>query len=424
MTENRTTRVSGPRRGLSLLAGNLVLAGAAVLASLSVCELLLRLLGVGYPVVVWTDPVRGVAHIPGASWGVLQPDGQRWIEINSDGLRGPEVVLAHPAGTFRIALLGDSFIEAFEVPFSKTVGEVLEHRLSALRGTPVEVLNFGMGGYGTAQELLTLQHEVWKYSPDLVLLAVTTGNDISDNYRSLNRGDYRPYYVFRGADLVLDTSFLQSRGYRSRAVWTRRLLGVVQQSRLVQLANRVRHLRRKGERQLVNRVRHAERKSERQGENAGGAPGEEVGLRDEVQLPPTTPDWQAAWSVTEGLLRLMRDECRSQHTPFAVVTLTRGIQVTPVREQKERFLRRLGATDLYYPERRLEEFGKREGIPTFNLAPAMAVQAEERHAYFHAFHDSLGIGHWNEAGHRAAGELIASWLARELAGDSTRASQP
>jgi hypothetical protein len=398
MTDNGTTTVSGRRRGWSRLAGNLVLAGAAVLAALVLCELLLRVLGVSYPVYVWMDPVRGVAHIPGMK-SSKQYAGHSWIEINSDGWRGPEAALQTPPGTFRIALLGDSYIEAFEVPYEKTAGEVLEARLSALRGTPVEVLNFGHGGYGTTQQLLTLQHEVWKYSPDLVLLAVTTGNDISDNHRRLKRSDYVPYHVFRGADLVLDSSFLQSRGYRSRARWTRQLLGVVQHSRLAQ---------------LVNRVRHAGRKSERMRENAGGAAGNEVGMRDEVQLPPATPDWQEAWRVTEGLLRVMRDECRRKDTPFAIVTLTRGIQVTPLREKKEEFLRQLGAKDLYYPERRLAEFGKREGIPVLNLAPAMAKQAEERQVYFHAHHDSLGIGHWNEAGHLAAGELIAPWLAGKL----------
>lgn len=408
MTANRRPTVSGRRQGWSQLAGNLVLAGAAVLAGLVVCEILLRFLGVGYPVYVWMDPVRGVAHIPGTK-SSKQYEGHSWIEINSDGWRGPEVALKHPPGTFRIALLGDSYIEAFEVPFEKTAGEVLERRLSALRDTPVEVLNFGEGGYGTTQQLLTLQHEVWKYSPDLVLLAVTTGNDISDNYRPLKRTDYVPYYVYRGTDLVLDSSFLQSKGYRSRALWTRQLLGVVQHSRLAQ---------------LVNRVRHAGRKTERQRENAGGAPGDEVGMRDEVQLPPTTPDWQEAWRVTEGILRLMRDECRRKDTPFAIVTLTRGIQVTPVREKKVEFLRQLGAKDLYYPERRLAEFGRREGIPVLNLAPAMAKQAEERQVYFHAHHDSLGIGHWSEAGHLAAGELIAPWLAREFADSSTTSPDP
>jgi lysophospholipase L1-like esterase len=376
--------------------------------ALLVCELVLRLMGVSYPVYVWTDPVRGVSHIPGAK-SRRQSEGRSWIEINRDGLRGPDAGLDPPAGTFRIALLGDSFIEAFEVPYQKTVGEVIERRLSAARGTPVEVLNFGVGGYGTAQELLTLRHEVWKFSPDLILLAVTTGNDISDNYRSLKRSDYVPYYVFRGESLALDSSFVQSKGYRGRTVWTRRLLRVVQYSRLAQ---------------LVNRIRHVSRKEERRRENTEGAAGVEVGLRDEVQLPPTTPDWKEAWRVTEGILRLMRDECRRHNTPFGLVTLTRGIQVTPMREQKENFLRQIGANDLHYPERRLAEFGEREGIPVLNLAPSMAEQAEEHRVFFHADRDSLGIGHWNEAGHQAAGDLIASWLAEKFLGRPTEAAGP
>jgi hypothetical protein len=388
-------------RQFTAVARNLGLALGSLLASLLLCELLLRLLGVSFPVYVWTDPIRGVAHIPGMQSAALPGRNKptHLIEINSQGWRGPEVSLKHPAGVFRIALLGDSFIEAFEVPFDKTVGEVIARRLSASRGSPVEVLNFGHGGYGTTQELLTLQHDVWKYSPDLVLLAVTTGNDVSDNFRALRQADNVPYHVYRGTELVLDTSFLQAPGYRSRALWTRRLSGVIRYSRLAQLINRVRHLRR---RRAIQRA------------NADAAPGDEIGLRDEVHVPPKTPDWKEAWRVTEGVLGLMQEECRKHNTPFALVTLTRGIQVTLVPGKKEEFLRELGAKDLYYPEHRLQEFGARRQIPVLNLAPMMARQAEARHVWFHADRDSLGVGHWNAAGHEAAGELIAPWLAREV----------
>ncbi|MFL5494298.1 MAG: SGNH/GDSL hydrolase family protein, partial [Gemmatimonadales bacterium] len=403
VTDNRTTRGWSRR-----LAGNIALAGAGLVASLVVCELLLRLLGISYPVFVRTDPVRGVAHIPGVKSG--------WVEINSDGWRGPEVALKPPAGTLRIALLGDSYIEAFEVPFEKTAGQVLEHRLSALRGAPVEVLNFGEGGYGTGQELLTLQHEVWKYSPDLVLLAFTPSNDVSDNYRPLKRTDYVPYFVYRGDTLVLDSSFLRSKGYQGRTLGTRHLLDIVQHSRLAQLVNRVRHLSRKGERQQRNAAGSAG--------DEGEGPGDEMGLNDEVLLPPPTPDWKEAWRVTAGLLRVMHADCRKHHTPFAIVTLTRGVQVTPVAEQKEKFLRHLGAKDLYYPERRLAEFGKAESIPVLNLAPPMAQQAEERHVYLHAHQGVSGVGHWNEEGNRVAGELIASWLGGRLADSSGTGPTP
>jgi hypothetical protein len=89
------------------------------------------------------------------------------------------------------------------------------------------------------------------------------------------------------------------------------------------------------------------------------------------------------------------------------------MQVTPRREQREKYLDQLGVKDLYYPERRVAAFGDREGIPVLNLAPVMAKQAEERQVFFHADHGSLGIGHWNEEGHQAAAELTASWITRE-----------
>lgn len=396
MTKDDVAGLSPRQRGSSLRS-NLVLSAAGLIASLLLCELILRLLGVTYPVFVWTDPTRGVAHVPGAKT-VKKYNGRPWVEINSDGLRGPEVSLERSPGTIRIALLGDSFIEAFEVPFEKTVGEVLARHLSASLGSSVEVLNFGHGGYGTTQELLTLQHDVWKYSPDLILLAMTLGNDISDNYRPLKQADYVPYHVFRDTTLEVDSSFLQSTGYRSRALWTRKLLPLVQHSRLVQLGNRVRHLRRRGEHQR---------------RNVTVGSGLEVGLNDAVNLPPSTLEWREAWRVTESVLRLMREESRMHKTPFAVVTVTRGVQVTPLRAERDKFLKQLGATDLYYPETRLAAFGTREGIPVLNLAPAMAKQAEERQVFFHADHDSLGVGHWNEEGHQAAAELIASWITRE-----------
>src|SRR5206468_10106036 len=127
-------------------------------------------------------------------------------------------------------------------------------------------------GYGTSQELLTLQHQVWKYSPDLIVLAVTTGNDISDNYRPLKRVQYVPYHVFRDGALVLDDSFLKSKEYLDRSRPSSRMLqGLVQHSRLVQLVNQVRHARRAGQRQRERAVGDAD----------------EVGLDNSIYVPPS-----------------------------------------------------------------------------------------------------------------------------------------
>jgi hypothetical protein len=398
MVDSTPRPSAGPRRGWRNFIVNVGLVCATVLAALVVCEVVLRVLGVSYPVLIWMDPVRGVAHIPKAH-STRQYHGKSWISINSAGWRGPEWPLRKAPGSLRIALVGDSYIEAFGVPLEQTAGEVIARRLSAMRHMPVEVLNFGEGGYGTAQEYLALRNDVWRYAPDLVLLGVTPGNDISDNSRVLKKIDYVPYFVFRGDSLVVDSSFRQAPGYRSRGLWTHRFLLVVRYSRVAQ---------------LVNRVRHLGRRVERNEANAEANPAEEVGMRDEVELPPQTAAWKEAWRVTEGLLSLMHQDCQRHQTPFAIVTLTRGIQVTPDRRKKARFLEELGAPDAYYPERRLAEFGRREGVPVLNLAPTMARQAEEQQVYYHAENGVRGVGHWNEAGHEAAGELIASWLGNGL----------
>src|SRR5205085_9409925 len=105
----------------------------------------------------------------------------------------------------------------------------------AINRRKVEVINFGVSGYGTAQELITLQQEVWAYQPDVVLLAVTTNNDITDNSRPLKKTDEIPYFVLRDNKLVLDDSFLSVPSFRLRTSrlnragrWLRDNLRVIQ----------------------------------------------------------------------------------------------------------------------------------------------------------------------------------------------------
>ena len=61
--------------------------------------------------------------------------------------------------------------------WNRRTGFQLQQKSSAVQrfpGKQVEVINFGVSGYGTAQELLTLRQKVWDFSPDIVVLAFTT----------------------------------------------------------------------------------------------------------------------------------------------------------------------------------------------------------------------------------------------------------
>ena len=52
-------------------------------------------------------------------------------------------------------------------------------------GKQIEVINLGVGGYGTLQAYLALVEEGLKYSPNLVVLGFFFGNDLKNNSRTL-----------------------------------------------------------------------------------------------------------------------------------------------------------------------------------------------------------------------------------------------
>jgi hypothetical protein len=150
-------------------------------------------------------------------------------------------------------------------------------------------------------------------------------------------------------------------------------------------------------------------------EERSAAQGGELGLDDAVYSEPRDPEWKEAWRVTEGLIALMRDEVRAHGARFWVATLSTGIQVHPDRAVRGAFMKRLGVSNLFYPDLRVRALAEREGIPVITLAPPMAAYAESYKTYLHGFRNAaLGFGHWNESGNRLAGELIASRLCGAL----------
>ena len=91
--------------------------------------------------------------------------------MNALGYRGPARPHDRTDGTFRVAVLGDSFTFGWGVAADEAWPALLEERLAThLPGTAVEVLNFGVPGYNTWLQLLHWQRVVARYQPDAVLL--------------------------------------------------------------------------------------------------------------------------------------------------------------------------------------------------------------------------------------------------------------
>lgn len=383
-----------------------------LLIGVTIAELGLRVAGYSYPGFYMPDATRGHALIPGME-GWYRKEGKAYVRINSAGQRDREHTRAKTADTIRVAVIGDSYAEAFQVPVEQAFWAVMEEKLRGsgyVPGKQIEVLNFGVSGYGTAAELLTLRELVWDYAPDIVLLAVTTNNDVADNSRELKKTDEAPYFVYREGRLVLDDSFRTSRAF------------LLRQSKLNRFGRWIKdHLR------CLQAVNEAHRSfktllasSKSRGNTSSAEPAstesdltarsEELGIDNLIYVEPGNRVWNDAWLVTEGLILAMRDEVSARGSKFVVVTLSNGPQVLPDPKARQAFMRRLGISDIFYPDNRIKSLCLREKIPVITLAPELQAYAEKSGSVLHGFGNDLGNGHWNAVGHRVAGELIAQKL--------------
>ncbi len=136
------------------------------------------------------DAQLGWANTPGARGTFARGEFSYDVAINSHGMRQAELPLRKPDGVRRIAVLGDSFVWGIGVADEDRFTERVAARLA-----DVEVLNFGVSGYGSVQHLLSLDR-VLQFAPDLVVLTFCLGNDFVDDVQYVRYGYYKPYAAF------------------------------------------------------------------------------------------------------------------------------------------------------------------------------------------------------------------------------------
>lgn len=178
------------------LLGNLVLVFLSTAITLLIAEFGLRLLAPNLASEPVTsnqynfyryDPVLGWSNIPDARGTFSRAEFSYALNINSLGLRGAGITTEKPAGTRRIAVLGDSFVWGIGAAEPELFTTLLADSLPA-----TQVLNFGVAGYSPIQHHL-LTDKVLALDPDLVIISFCLGNDFADAVY-WNRYDYyKPY---------------------------------------------------------------------------------------------------------------------------------------------------------------------------------------------------------------------------------------
>ena len=360
-------------------SGLLVL-GVTVVLFCAALEVGLRILRI-YPSFSTPDRTIGFRLRPGARYRFTD-EGFSEGRINSRGWRDREHTLQKPPGVTRIEVIGDSFVEALQVPADSAFPARLERRL----GLGHEVVALGRSGMGTTEEYLTYRRWGVEYDPDVVAVLFVM-NDFTDNTRNLDpSGGLRPYFRLQADSLVLDTTYLERPGFRSRASldalkahsslvsWAARSWNLIRQKRAIQ--------------RMEARTRH-----------------DDVSFEFDRRIPP---DSIPAFLVTRRILARFADQVHRDGRRFVLV-------IAGAAQQEDRAAlsaaERNTAYDRDKPQRFLAACGAADGYDVVPLTPAFRAASEAGGGpYWYVVR--AGYAHWNPRGHALAAAEMARYFER------------
>ena len=365
------------RRAKTALVNGLLLIVALVVGA-ALSEVGLRLF-YPQPMGVWHHDEAGLAlHWPGLV--TYLPQFGRTVSFNSVGMRDREHAAKKPEGVFRILVLGDSFMEALQVPYEKSFPGLLERALDRRDGKRVEIVNASVSGWGTDDELQYLKAYGMQWNPDLILVAMTLHNDISDNLRER-------FHTTQNGALVEQS--------RERASFL--------QYKVVQLKGFL--ATRSHAFQLLARSRRAGEMRVEAGQLASHV----------TDLFTERADRSAMRGIelTSLLLARMQAMALAEGSRLTLVLLPLRVQLSG--EGFEDLAQAApGSTrgfDRERPQRLMTQVASRTGIPVIDLLPEFRAWTAGGGAGLFLERD----GHWNERGHRLAVEIVArEMMARGL----------
>jgi hypothetical protein len=334
-------------RCLELVAFNLcltLLLAEGSLRTLALCK--------GTPFLLSTS-LDACRLVPGHDYGC-------GLRGNQLGYPGEDFPMTRRPGYYRIAALGDSFAVGPAVPFVENYLTLLGDRLPR-----TEVLNFGVSGTGPREYALILQQHVWMYQPDLVLVSLFVGNDITEWLPTPRHMDPRRHALY----------LLLARGSKLVREWWRAERPPSQ-----------------GEPDRLTAGRLSEETFR-----------EVEARRLTVCLKDTPAALETKWRRALGYCSDIIDDCRKRHVTVAFVLIPDLFQVDAkvLGEALEAGPFERNALDLDLPQLRLRGFFAERGVPCLDLRPVFSGVDD---AY------ALRDTHWNVCGNRLAATAIATWL--------------
>lgn len=369
--------------------GKLALLGLSIGVAFLGLDLAIRVAGLDRPL-VWEPDLRvGWSHIPGSRMHWTS-EGDGHVVINGLGMRDVERQKEKKPGVFRIAVFGDSMTEGVQVDLEQTYTQQLEKLLRA-RGLSVEVLNFGVNGYSPLASYLTYEATGKGFSPDLVVHAVFTDNDIADGDPALAAGQVGAPFVVPGAgpNLQIDYSRTEAsfRDYHKEPIYTIRRWSAVYRTL-----------------GAIKSGWEANRRTAAALRQSSGVP-----KRFLLYADPLPEQWERAWQTYARILDAFAGEVHAAGTRFVLLGVPAGQVVNDAAWAKV-----LSANpamqgmkwSMNDPGQRLEKLAAERAIPLIQPAPEFRPQSNGPDPLF--FNE---IGHMTARGHALLAKVIADYLA-------------
>ena len=279
---------------------------------------------------------------------------------NNLGYPGKDFVIDKRPGVRRLAVLGDSFAVGPAVPFADNFLTLLETQLPG-----VEVYNFGISSTGPREYQTALQEDVWQFQPDLVMVCVFVGNDITESLATPHGMSLQKHALYQ----------------------------------FVTRAGRMFHER---ARQPVLSIASAPDQFPRP--SLAEETFREIEARRLLvcQVPPPA-GIEKKWQQALAHLKQIVNNCESRRAPLAFVLIPDEFQVNAavlIPALWDAHLSRQDV-DLDLPQRRLRAFCADHKVPCLDLLPFLEGVPDT-----YAVRDT----HWNVRGNHLAAEKIAPWL--------------
>jgi hypothetical protein len=161
------------------------------------------------PVLYVTDPDVGLMMTPHTKIHFKTPYFDTTIVTNTDGFTGRDYPLK--TDNYRIAVMGDSFVESYGVLDSNRFPHQTERLVyeKSEGKFKVEVMGFGASGWGQVHAYGAIKKYVLKYSPDEIWLTFLPTNDFGDNTPILQKPPQGPTFVYESpeSNKIIDIKF-------------------------------------------------------------------------------------------------------------------------------------------------------------------------------------------------------------------------